>query len=255
MHRHAQTHTHTYIQTETHMLACTQTHTQTYSFSAIIYTHIGVYYSIQVSFYSFIHVSYFLSLLNQEKLPWSSCSSRRTSISYPSTSIRLLNCSLAFLPPPVFSAGWTLLSKTSCPEQPDFSGGPPFSHWVLSNSTRHLNCTNKLLLPYPSFQLSETSGPSQAALKNLLSQGDLQSPAASLPTFIEPEATETYRTAGPEVYSHQDHPGSPLSWYLLQEQPGTKIIQMVESPPKNAVNKNHGTIKAQLPNFSQPWIS
>jgi hypothetical protein len=54
-----------------------------------------------------------------------------------------------------------------------------------STFIRSLNHTGKLPFPHQPSLLSELSGPSQAALSSLVAQGDLHSPATSLPPSLD----------------------------------------------------------------------
>jgi hypothetical protein len=84
-------------------------------------------------------------------------------------------------------------------------------------------------------------------MNSLLGQGNLHSPATSLPTFIEPEAPKPYSPSGLEKYNprilirgltHQNHQGSTSSQCLLQqENTETNTIKMAKCPQMNTINK------------------
>ena len=86
------------------------------------------------------------------------------------------------------------------------------------------------------------SGPShlsQASLSSLSYLADLNPPATSLPTFIRPEAPETYRNPDPEPYSprmsirslpRQDYQGwFPPSTYYKKNIQGSKLFQWLNA--------------------------
>jgi hypothetical protein len=112
-----------------------------------------------------------------------------------------------------------------------------FSHCLSSTSIRGLNHTRNLPFPNPCYLFSEPSGPSQATLSSLASQGDIHSPVTSLPNLTGPETPETHRL---QVRNHtaQGYPSEACH---------TKTIE-IHSPPKTYYNK-----RIQEPKLSK-WL-